>query len=85
MTTAQQQYQRAATLFGVAEQVGSGIGYVPAGPVRPLNEAALVTVQEALEPTIFAEAFAAGQGMTQEEAFATRLAVTSAPDAYAAF
>jgi len=85
LATAQQQYPRAATLFGLAEQVGSRIRYVPAGPVRPLNEAALTTVQAALEPTIFAEAFAAGQAMTLVEAFATLLAVTSAPDAYAAF
>ncbi|MEZ4731570.1 MAG: BTAD domain-containing putative transcriptional regulator [Caldilineaceae bacterium] len=74
LATAQQHYQRAATLFGLAEQVGSRIGYLPAGPVRPLNDTAQSTVQAALEPTVFAEAFAAGQGMTLAEAFATLLA-----------
>ena len=74
LATTQQQYQRAATRFGLADQVGKGIGYVPIGPVRSLNEAALATVQNALEPAAFAEAFAAGQQMTLEEAFATILA-----------
>jgi hypothetical protein len=36
-----------------------------------LNEAALVTVREALREAAFAEAFAAGQAMTLVEAFAT--------------
>lgn len=85
VVTAQRQHQRAATLFGLAEQVGSRIGYAPAGPVRPLNKAAQVTVREALSEASFAEAFATGQQMTLEGAFTTLLAVTSAPDAYAAF
>ena len=70
LATAQQHYRCAATLFGLAEQVGSRIGYVPAGPVRPLNDAAQVTVREALRKATFAEAFAAGQQMTLGEAFA---------------
>lgn len=73
LATAQQQYRRAATLFGLAEQVGSPIRYVSAPPVRPLIAAALATVQAALEPAAFAEAFAAGQQMTLEEAFTTLL------------
>ncbi len=73
LATAQQQYPRAATLFGLAEQVGRRIGYVPAGPVQPLNEAALVTVRQALEPAAFAAAFAAGQAMTLDSACATIL------------
>lgn len=85
LATAQQQQRCAATLFGLAEQVGSRIGYAPVGPMRPLIDAAMVTVQAALEPAVFDEAFAAGQQMALEEAFTTRLAVTSAPDAYAAF
>jgi len=36
--------------------------------VRPLSDAALVTVQAALEPAVFAEAFAAGQQMRFEAA-----------------
>ena len=35
-----------------------------------LADGALATVQAALEPAAFAEAFAAGQQMTLEEAFA---------------
>jgi hypothetical protein len=39
-----------------------------------LADAALATVQAALAPSAFAEAFAAGQAMTLEQAFATLLA-----------
>ena len=85
LATAQQQYTRAATFFGLVEQTGSRIRYAPAGPVRPLNDAALATVQAALEQQVFAAAFAAGQQMTLAEAVATLMTVTSAPDAYAAF
>lgn len=74
LATVQQQYLRAATLFGLAKQVGSRIGYVPAGPV---NEAALVTVGERLGEAAFAEAFAAGQAMTLAEAFTTMLDLSS--------
>ncbi|MEZ4869384.1 MAG: hypothetical protein R3C14_49130 [Caldilineaceae bacterium] len=74
LAAAQQQHHHAATRFGLAEQVGRGIGYVPAGPVRPLNDAALATVQVALEPAAFTEAFAAGQRMTLEGAFVMMVA-----------
>ncbi len=74
LATAQQQYTRAATLFGLAEQVGSCIRYTAAQPVRPLIDAARVTVRAALGEAIFAEAFAAGQAMSLAEAFATILA-----------
>ena len=68
LATAQQQYTRAATFFGLVEQTGSRIRYAPAGPVRPLNDAALATVQAALEQQVFAAAFAAGQQMALSEA-----------------
>ena len=74
LATAQQQYGRAATLFGLAEQLHSQIRYVIAGPVRTLADTALATVSEALDPAVFAEAFAVGQQMTLAEAFATMLA-----------
>ena len=77
LATAQKQYQRAATLFGLAEQVGGRIGYAPAGPVRPLNDAALVTVREVLSEAVFAAAFATGQQRTLEEAFTTMLDLSS--------
>ena len=74
LATAQQQYLRAATLFGLADQAHSQVHYAIAGPMRALADAALATVQAALEPAVFAEAFAAGQQMSLEEAFATILA-----------
>ncbi|MEZ4731566.1 MAG: hypothetical protein R3E79_30985 [Caldilineaceae bacterium] len=70
LATAQQQYHRAATLFGLAEQAHSQIHHCIGGPMRTLADAALATVQAALEPAVFAEAFAAGQQMTLAEAFA---------------
>ena len=74
VATAQAQYRRAATLFGLADQVHNQIEYVIAGPIRTLAEVALVKVREALDPVVFAEAFAAGQHLSLEAAFATILA-----------
>jgi len=68
LATAQGQYTRAATLFGLAEQVGSRIGYTAAQPVRPLIDAARATVRAAVGETAFSKAFAAGQGMSLAEA-----------------
>ncbi len=70
LATAQQQYPRAATLFGLAEQMHSQIHYAIAGPMRALADAALATVRDALDPAVFAAAFAAGQQMSLEDAFA---------------
>jgi hypothetical protein len=44
-----------------------------AGPARSLAAAALATVHGTLEPTVFAQAFATGQQIALEEAFATML------------
>ena len=76
LATAQQQYLRAAALFGFADQAHSQIHDAIAGPVRALADAALATVRAALEPAVFAEAFATGQQMSLAEAFATILAPT---------
>lgn len=73
LATTQQQYQRAASLFGLAEQAHSQIHHVIGGTLRTLADAALTTVQAALEPAVFAEAFAAGQQMTLEQGIATLL------------
>ena len=73
LATAQQQYHRAATLFGLAEQAHSQINHVIGGPMRALADDALATVKSALEPAAFAEAFAAGQQTTVEEALAAIL------------
>ena len=73
LATAQQQYLRAATLFGLADQMHSQIYDAIAGPMRSLADTALATVRGALEPALFAEAFAVGQQMSLAEAFATLL------------
>jgi tetratricopeptide (TPR) repeat protein len=73
LATAQGQYRRAATLFGLAEQANSQIHHAYAGPLRARTDAALATVRAALDPAIFAEAFAAGQQLSLSEAFATIL------------
>jgi len=77
LATAEQQYQHAATLFGLADQAHSQIHYVIGGPMRALADAALATVRAVLEPAIFAEAFATGQQMLLEEAFVTILVPSS--------
>lgn len=74
LATAQQQYLRAATLFGLADQAHSQVHYAIGGPMRALANAALATVQAALEPAVFAEAFAAGRQLSPAEALATILA-----------
>ena len=56
-----------------ADQTLSQIHYVIGGPVSDLADAALATVQAALKPTAFAEAFAAGRQMTRDDAFTTIL------------
>lgn len=76
LATAQQQYRRAATLFGLAEQVRRHVHYAVDGLLQPQVNAALATTQAALEPAAFAEAFAAGQAMTLAEASATILTST---------
>jgi hypothetical protein len=73
LAAAQQQYRRAATLFGLADQISSHLAYVVAGPRRLAVDTALATVQAALDPAVFAKAFATGQQLSLEEAFATML------------
>ena len=73
LATARQAYVRAATLFGLAEQVSRRIRYPLVEPVQSLVNAALATVQAALEPAAFAEAFAVGQQMALPEAYTTLL------------
>ena len=77
LATAQQQYRHAATLFGLAEHTHSQIHHAIGGPMRALADAALATVQDALEPVVFAEAFAAGQRLSTAEALATFLVAQS--------
>src|SRR4030095_4250710 len=57
LAAAQQQYRRAATLFGLAEQISRRLDYVLAGPLRPVVDTTLATAREALDPAVFAEAF----------------------------
>jgi predicted ATPase len=77
VATAQGQYQRAALLFGLAEQANSQIHHAYAGPLRIQTDVALVTVRAVLDPAVFAEAFAAGQQLSLDEAFATVLHPTT--------
>ncbi len=74
LATAQQRYSRAATIFGLADRAHSRLHYAIAGPLRTPADAALAAVREALGPAVFAEAFAAGQQLSLDEAFATILA-----------
>ena len=76
LATAQQQYPRAATLFGLTTQMHSQIHDAIAGPMRALADAALAMVRAALDPAVFAEAFAMGQQMSLAEALITILAPT---------
>ncbi len=71
VATAQQQYLRAALLFGLADQSHRQIHYAIAGPIRALADAARATVQTMLEPMAFTEAFTKGQQMSLAEAFAS--------------
>jgi len=75
----QAHYLLAATRLGLAEQIAKRIGYADKTPMRPLIDACATAIRIALEPAAFAEAFAAGQQMTLEEAFATLLAPTFNP------
>lgn len=73
LATAQQHYPRAAMLFGLADQAHNQIHAVIAGPIRSLADAALATVHEALAAKVFDEAFATGQQLSLDKAFATLL------------
>ncbi len=75
--TARQQVHHAATLFGSAEHTHSQVHYAVGGPMRALADVALATVQDALEPAVFAAAFAAGQQLSTAEALATILVAQS--------
>jgi hypothetical protein len=77
LATAQGQYPHAAMLFGLAEQANSQIHHAYAGPLRTQADIALATVRAALDPGVFAEAFAAGQQLSLNEAFATILHPTA--------
>ena len=74
LATAQQQYLRAAPLFGLVEQAHSHTHSVYRGPVRALVDTALAKVKAALGTEVFTEAFAVGQQLSLEEAFAAILA-----------
>lgn len=64
LATAQQQHLRAATIFGLADQMHSQVHDAIGGLIRSLVDAALAAVRAALEPAVFAEAFTAGQRST---------------------
>jgi hypothetical protein len=71
---AQEEYGRAATLLGLAQQKRSRTRYELVEPVRIVVETALATVREMLGIEVFVEAFTMGQQLSLDEAFATLLA-----------
>jgi predicted ATPase/DNA-binding XRE family transcriptional regulator len=73
LAVVRQHYQKAAKLFGLAEERRHRTHYTLVAPVRAQVDGALATVQAALGPVNFAAAFAAGREMELEEAFATIL------------
>ncbi len=73
LAVARQHYQRAATLFGLAEAARNNAHYTLVEPVRTQIDDALTKVRAALEPALFAETFASGQQLSISEAFATIL------------
>jgi hypothetical protein len=73
LAAAQGRYLHAATLAGVTDAAQRQTHNVYAGPALPLFDAAVAQVRSALEPAVFAEAFAAGQQLALEEAFSTIL------------
>lgn len=77
LAAAQANYLRAATLFGLVDQMHNRIHYAIAGPMRSLADATLAIAQAALDPLRFDEAFAAGQRLSLEDAFAGILAADS--------
>ena len=77
LATAQGQYERAAMLFGLAEQANSQTHHAYAGPLRSHTDTALATVRAALEPVVFVEAFAARERLSLGEALATLLHPTA--------
>jgi tetratricopeptide (TPR) repeat protein len=74
LATAQNRYLRAATIFGLADQLHRMVQYVIVGPMRAPADEALATLQAALDPAIFDEAFNTGQQLSLAEAFASILA-----------
>ena len=74
LATAQQQHQRAARIFGLAEQVHNRIHYMYMGPMRPLVDAVLTIVRDALDPAVFAQAYTTGQQLSLDHALTTILA-----------
>jgi hypothetical protein len=79
LATAQGQYPRAVTLFGVADQMYRQIHGAIGGLIRALANAALAMAGAASEPAVFAVAFAVGQQMALAEAFGTILLPMSSP------
>jgi hypothetical protein len=78
LATVQRHDARAATLFGLADQVSRRLHYTYDGPMRSQIDSALAAVQAALDPVAFAAAFTTGQQSSLEEAYATILASSDA-------
>jgi len=79
LAVARQHYQRASVLFGLAEATRYRTHYTLVEPVRAQVNGALAMVRAALDPVLFAEAFAAGQQLSITQAFVTILPKTATP------
>ncbi len=79
LAVARQHYQRASVLFGLAEATRYRTHYTLVEPVRAQVNGALAMVRAALDPVLFAEAFAAGQQLSITQAFVTILPETATP------
>lgn len=75
LAVARQDLQKAATLFGAAEQVRADAQRTLVAPVRAQVDAGLATVQAALDPVTFAATVAAGRQLSPAQAFTSLLAV----------
>ena len=73
LAVARQQYQRAATLFGLAEETCRRVHYTLVEPVRAQTSNALTHTRAGLALVCYTEAFAAGEQMAPAAAFATIL------------
>ncbi len=70
LAAVQRDYRRAAALGGMAAAAHAQIHNIYAGPMLPLVDAALAAARAALGSPGFDEAFAVGQQLSQEEAYA---------------
>jgi len=75
LAAARQEYRDAAMLLGLVEETRVRTHFKLVEPVRARFDAVQATVQAALGPATFVEAYVAGREMGLEEAFATVMSI----------